>query len=633
MSSPVPSAPLTVFGMLESLATEVVAEAVAPNAPPLEHRIHRRTWRTWPHLEGDAATAWTGGRRADETLGPFDDESGDRVYFDVYRRRFFVELSSPDLAESTALLGPLTPSDEPTVFRLEEGTVWLRARHLAREAPDGWCGVTASAGELRFDRPPTFDGPNPRLHGGGATIAITLASPPAAVGEAGVADDAAGSMVVLPTEIELRLDAAGLTITALADADLGAYGSTVHFEWAGDRTRYEPALASVVVPMRPSTDGFAFASAASTWFTPAAAAAVHWGGWALALTPASEVMGDASGAGQVMVALGDGATATSHHLSGPPASLHEVTVVAEPGRIGLLAPAATARRSRASHTLWSAHPGSRRRGGRIEVRHPSPFALRYLSVAGQGELVLAAADVTAHLDRPVRSDGRRFALPSTGGWLALHRDRFGDVLDLDGPLPIEQADADGVVRPIPRPSLALANALISTSTPRRLRIVGSMDPSGDLTVGSLGLDFIVYSVLPILPDPYVGNIDLSPLYGPSQMPRATVAVTVRWRGGDEENPIPQIHRIDGSLEEALLPSLRPSRPTPPTTTRAARTLSACACTRCHVPSRGGGSRGRGHAARPVEPRSTASVWASACPRPASAPSTGSPSSTAGWRLR
>src|SRR5262249_23879590 len=89
---------------------------------------------------------------------------------------------------------------------------------------------------------------------------------------------------------------------------------------------------------------------------------------------------------------------------------------------------------------------------------------------------------------------------------------------------------------IPSPSMALAlsNALLKTTPPRTILLLGRLESGGNVVSGFLRLEFGLYLILPALPDPYAANADFRDLVQ-RDAPRGMLTARVDWTAPEQPN--------------------------------------------------------------------------------------------------
>jgi hypothetical protein len=195
--------------------------------------------------------------------------------------------------------------------------------------------------------------------------------------------------------------------------------------------------------------------------------------------------------------------------------------------------AGQARNRRATQTieLWIENAGTRRSA--MDLHYTQPFPLQFFSESGLEALTLQGTAV-GHLDRPLRSDGTRLGLLFPRGVLELFENATGRFALFLGIFPRVVVSAGP---PPEQPfAFALTNALLvakgipaSSSTDiLTLSLFGALDRAVPLAMpaGTLALRFVLYVLLPALPDPYAANFDVP--VNELNDPLAELDAKVRW---------------------------------------------------------------------------------------------------------
>ena len=394
-----------------------------------------------------------------------------------------------------------------THFTLGSGSVWVAASKLAAASPPGsFAGFRIKGGTLDLDMPARVQGGVLRMPAGATCTLAVDTDPPAPAGPVtGPGVDVGAMAVTLPAKVSIRFKPAGGEVTGLSAFSIDVYGSAVACAEAPTPATYEPLTRELLVPATANPNSFAAATPQSTLFSPAGTAPIKAAAWALPVaTAAPAQLGPAEGAGAVRLALGSGLQ-ISWTGSGTAVALSSAVLEATPVKLTLLGTPSTTVVAQ-ELKLWDEAPvaGVPRRST-LEFKSGKGNPVLYFSQPGL-EAVFASGSAVAHVDRPLRADGTRFAVRAETAVLAIYQDPAGSHALLVGTSSPRQ--------PLPL-ALALRNALFKVLPPEYLGMVGALDAAGVVT-GTFGLSFPLLGLLPTLPDPYAANF-----------PTATAAEDIR----------------------------------------------------------------------------------------------------------
>jgi hypothetical protein len=382
-------------------------------------------------------------------------------------------------------------------FDLRAGSAWVAAGVLTGRAstPAGFCGLRIAGGRIVTDAPATF--------AGGAlvladttqfTLELTLDPPAVAPPTSSIGADGARADVGYPEVLTLRLGGAAPEAGGFTSLDATVWGGTVELALAGGTTVrpvWDADEQAVVVPLAPaattvpvtSSNGSAVIFAGEARITdvgPAGKRRVS-AGWAFPLNRAAPgALGAARGAGAAMVRVGTGLAFTS---DGRPWPLADATVTVEPGFLSVLGRRLEDTAIR--YPAWSTDAGD----SFLALRLPADAPVLVQEEDGT-EAVFAEGAVDSRLAVPVDVTGGRIPARAGDALVAWVTTDTGTVFLALGAV----TDRRPVV-------LALHNALLETTGPRRLTVSGDL-VAGALVEGTATLALGLAGLSLALPDPY-----------------------------------------------------------------------------------------------------------------------------------
>jgi hypothetical protein len=467
---------------------------------------------------------WAGGAAVDQTLGPFLNRDGRQFWFDFYRIERLVALyfqGQPDPAilfnvrRRLRVLDPRLPpvTDLLPVYRLPAGSVWIKSRHLASNAPAGfYTGLTISGGSISLSAAPQLvDGRLTLTPNTVVTIRLALRQP--AVGDADPAspygEDARAADLALPRQLAFHLTGQSQALDEVAPASWQVYGAGAEFDWNPQaQPAYDAVLHRVVIPCNYSRPAFEVVECLSPFETVAGEAPVTASGWAVPAAPIDVLHPTpAAGIGGLLIRLGPGLTSAWAGLQGGALNLTQPYLLADPGRLAITDLAAGNMYCRQRLDLWKdeANP----HGARIELRYGAAAAFFYNTLANGTEALLALANAEVQIDRPVTVSGQGLAIRSKNSVLLLAAHKaFKSIALYDDNILFDSLTADPQPAGLPAPiALALHNALFKVTPVNGCLLLGLLaDDLVKVRQGHLFLTFGLHAYLPTLPDPYAANL-------------------------------------------------------------------------------------------------------------------------------
>jgi hypothetical protein len=464
---------------------------------------------------------WANGMAEGQRLGPFIDPLGNSnivVTVPLTESTTFTFSTAANGFATFPVVGAPSPA---TSLPLGPGSVWFLATLLVPGAPAGsFCGFRISGGTLTASAPITLQS-GVYVVPAAATLTLQATLAPPAPGSGSPGADLTTASIDLPTTITITFTQTAATITALADAHLTLYGTTLTITWPQHTAQLVPNLPLILVPGQSDIDSFAFASVKSTMFVPSGSAKITAIGWALPIaTTTIATLGDASGAGSILLGLAAGASATCAVRGQAPVGGWEITI--DPTQLFVLI-GGVGSANQVTYTLWPGLPPATLHAS-VTWSNPAGFLASFLAMPGSETLSLGG-QATAHLDRPMAADGGAFPIGGNGVLSqAANASMTRTTIVAASPTPATLAQY----------GLALKNALIGIRAPKQFLITG---PTSGTTFASadVALLFDELWLLPTLPDPYAANFDLPVLLRQEQDGGAgLLAAAVIWSGASND---------------------------------------------------------------------------------------------------
>lgn len=503
---------------------------IATGTRPHQIRIFRRetSFRT-SQLRG-SVPEWARGAEVLQTLGPFAGANGRNFWVDIFQVVPGVQVTVQGSALPAVILSIVSRQRLPVlrlnVFAIPECTVWVNARLLAAEAPEGeYVGLAVTGGQIAFSAN-SFSFQNNRISVP-PNVRVTLKLTPKAgsappPNESGFGKDAAAAQVATPDTWSFSFDQTGLALLAAAPGSWTVFGSAMDFQFLeGSKAVYLKLLNRVGIPFQPAQPDFGVQEMQSPLCTLQGNAPVIGSWWGLNCARidinATPVL---AGSGGMVIKTSSGLTASWLGLKDITleqqewVGLQEPFVLAETGRISVTDLIATGHGARQEFVLW---PSAAGKPNRVHLKLERSFLFMFNSSLPGTDAVLAQGNCTGHIDRPVGVNGKPLSLYSlqTALLLMFHEAGRNLVLYDDNILTDnfkkEQNPAGSDVTVSFRPQgLALNNALFTVSPVNGFMLRGTLSPDSEGTIESASLiyTFGLLHYLPALPDPYAADVSL-----------------------------------------------------------------------------------------------------------------------------
>ncbi|MCX6629464.1 MAG: hypothetical protein NTW28_17745, partial [Candidatus Solibacter sp.] len=465
---------------------EIAQLGDAPPPPPSRNRVARRTTFIPEVDQFIGAPQWAWAQSPRQTLGPFQDRGGRLHWFDVFSPgAFFVVLVQGGAAPVALLPQGTAPAPAGGTLTLPPGSVWLNASSIHPSAPAGsWAGLRITGGTATPAGPVQVGAGGLLLRPqGGVTLRLKLDTQ---------------NLAGFPESVTIAVSANGIRVSEFDPGSMTAFGGTVSFTPGNGAPAFNSSLRSILFPLAPEPGTFtATADPGTELFPMSGSAGIQSAAWAVPVT--TELPGalaDAKGPGALAVTMEPGFEVALPGTAGGSIALNATTILVTPGHTTVFAGAAT--NPRATQTLEAWFEDRVVRRSTIELNRAASFPCWYFHLESGAEAVLTRAQVTMHIDRPMRASGERLESRIAALHL-LERDEAGSRIALRGRQQI------GEFQPF---ALALPNALLTVADPVLLELNAMLSAPGEMRSGALHLALPLYQLLPTLPDPYAANFDL-----------------------------------------------------------------------------------------------------------------------------
>jgi hypothetical protein len=527
--APIEQIEFSIVSELQEIADQTINELKERPTESPEFRIFRRELPILTSQYTASVPPWAAGLAIERTIGPFIDLSGRPVWFDFYRIVPQVQVIRLPGAQPFLIL-PLRGLliQDSASYSLPRGSIWIASQLLTPSAPAGaYTGLRILGGTFGLSTPATVTAGVLQVTSGvTCTLTIQIEQPetPGTIFGPGV--DASNVNIQLPAEVTFVFSPTNASIIAAADALARLYGTEIQLQKGTEAPVYEPALNRILIPYGVTSDLFEIVECRSNLFQPSGIAPIKGGAWALPVAISDPIsLGEASGAGAMVVIVEPGLQGQWQGLTGNPMKLNNTFLMIEPGRLVVVALEAKNSRANQTFSLWRESLDNSPRNSSVEVLYEKPIAIRYFSQQTGVEALTTTGTALAHLDRPLQADGSRLRIQILNAVNLLYEDRNGIFVSLSGFIP---EVFGSVFIPQPKIALALSNALLKTTPVRALSLFGKLQPNNQLENGSLKLNFGLCLLLPTLPDPYAANISIFRGRDRTDRITAILIATVQW---------------------------------------------------------------------------------------------------------
>jgi len=478
--------------------------------PVVSPLIFRRETAFRSNLLGSSVPEWATGMAPSASYGPFLDEHGVHVWFDLFE---------PTRLISVYLAGGATPVLRLPIwgtisgrqsYRVEAGSIWIASNLIARvpELQGYYTGLKIRGGTLDLSQTATVSGEDIVVPAGAtASLHLDLDQPAAPPAPQDAGFDAADAVVKLPKRFDLTFQLLASKVASGA-ASWTVFGCPVAFRQSSRTPLWLPLIGQILIPYKATAqsdapDYFEIASSQSALCTVEGRAEIDQTltGW---LLPAAKVdpvtVGAAAGIGALCATLNKGLSTTWLDLKRAKTTLLHPGVIAEPGLVTLLDFTASNVNGRQRWSLWRNANTEHR--SELTLTFGKLFPFVFVSSAANSEGVFFFCGLKAEIDRPVDANGKPFRVQS--------RVAFATTLQIGTKFQAAVLDSDVLDTQFGSPlafehySLALRNAFFTVSPPRSLVLFGALE-NGRMVSGLLALTHDIYRYLPTLPDPYVSS--------------------------------------------------------------------------------------------------------------------------------
>lgn len=488
---------------------------------------------------------WAWGARILQTIGPFINRDGRKVWFDFYK---IIPVAQVWLqgAPQPFLLVPIEVSSGiriigPRHYKIPKGSVWIHADVFAPPSPDNlYCGLTVNDGTIDLSGPLAIDETNKLVLPVGMEASVKLNLAPKQVADESPDDqgiDVKEANIELPQTLSFTINHTGRAITVDA-AQWNLYGQKINFSFDNTKpARWSAELNRIVIPFKTDVTEMQVLQCKSAVCAINGKAPIAEAAWLLNAAAINiNAPLEADGTGAMGVAVVEGLEASwyglkdAHLLEPGKALLKNAWVMLMPGRINISTLFASNATGRQRYILWQepAVEGVEKPVQHIDLFYTKRFFFFYDNLQKGTETVAAQANCISSVDKPVKADGSAFKVESLQTIF---------VLSINKALQIAMLYDDNIIadnwiktyKPVPgvaappisfeTTAIALNNALLTVSPVYSMLLYGDLKTENSFEKCLLVFSFGMLQYLPTLPDPYAANVSLlkrRPLRGANQ---------------------------------------------------------------------------------------------------------------------
>jgi hypothetical protein len=536
------SASLTAESCLHTQLKLAIAESPAEELPEGSRLflVRRQIPLNLPVLAADAAHPLAGQAPA-RTFGPFEDTLQRPVWFDEFVVGPTLHIGWAGRPEIALVLPAAVVLAGTRKLQYAECSVWVAAGSLAHSAAAGaYAGWKVRQATVEFSAAGAVSGQKLTLPAN-ATCHLTMTpdnseapEPPSNAGAT-----ASEAVVERPNHAEFFFNANGITTINAASAGVTVFGNTTSLVRTNDAPVWDDFLGRVLIPFQSSPAPLDAVVSKTTLCNLSGQGNITAGAWSpIPSRAAPDQLGDAGSGGSIVLTVAGEFKADSSLIERGPLRLGKSYIYADKGTVGWFAPLVSNLRSSCPISLWQRSA--------LRVAFDEVFPFYFLSSRLGLDSLQLRGTLTASLSQPTQADGSSLPVRFPRAVISfLHA--VGGITAFGGA-------SDPQLRG--RTALALSNGLFTLTPAMQFSFNLKMSAAALAGSGTVELQFGIYQLLPMLPDPYAAN------FGPDRQadaPRGRLRLKISFTGAEprlsftaENNP-----RAGGEPEIVPRPSDTP----------------------------------------------------------------------------
>ncbi len=399
-------------------------------------------------------------------------------------------------------------------YSIDKGTVWLQARLFINTLPaDSYVGFIIEGGKL--DISGLFVTSQMGVHINPLSnynFSFTIAKPALpAFGDKKYGADARAISLTTPSSLTCSNGRGGFKI--LGEKGVTVFGNTIHCPVSESPIcQYFPQQNRLGIKLKPVEDSINIPASQSVLCQISGQAKIENVWWGLSLTTIPLMLPlEAKGNDAIMLQCGAGLYANLLQSDSVPIALNKPFISVEPDRLNVTDEVSNGTGKAQTFNLWNSDKTGHE--NKAVVYYLNKAAFIYNSLAVGDEVLNIRVGSEIHADRPVNIKGEPLFVKSNNGLLTIEATaqapQIGFSLTFDRLFESPSLGAVAPVKSTEKTAFALSNALLTTTLPLALTLKAALnDDFKTLSAGRLTLSYGLYDYLPILPDPYVANLNL-----------------------------------------------------------------------------------------------------------------------------
>jgi hypothetical protein len=466
---------------------------------------------------------WARGAKITNTIGPLIDLQGRRFWWDFYNivpgvQLFLQGAATPSMILSVEVSWFQSLFHNNKNYVIPQCSVWINAHLLSSSAPDTqYCGLTVKSGTLHFTQDVTISNKQ-MIVSPATTVTVTLEllqQTDTSVSPDNTGIDAKNASIQLPPTFSLSFSESGSHVVASGNASWTLYGQPDSFVFdTSQPVFYLKQFNRICIPYQSEQVQFDVINCNSTVCNISGTASIAKSAWSLncAVLDINNPL-VANGIGGMMIHTDKGLLASWVGLQDINLQNREWIdlrmpwILVEPGRISITDLNAGNSIAKQEYKLWK---GVKGRWNTIDLQYTDSFLLFYNCLQSGNETVMAMADCTGTIDKPVNVAGVPFKLKSKQTLFMLTWLPTVQLVYLyDDNLLSDNNDSDPAsIITFKSQAIALNNALLTVSPITGFLLAGELKNKQEFSKTFLLYSFGLLGYLPTLPDPYAADLDI-----------------------------------------------------------------------------------------------------------------------------
>lgn len=507
-----------------------------------------------------------------EELGPFLSDAGQSIWFDLYyyEDKLTVRSQSDSISYflfSKARLNKwITALENAQTIGLNAGYVWISAKLFADGTGDNdYVGFNITGGSFSIVNPISRTGQFLDFTGGfTGKLTLQLVQPEKGIAAIEGCSAAQEIRFQYPGEVTFTWENGRLTNIAAGEGQFAGYGNELKLTDYSSAVVLQNELNHILIPCQVEPSVWQVNFTESRIFKAEGDAEIQSAFWALPIVRVSNAATltepQNSGGWELQLSSQLAASFIGSDQQQPNALLNDPLLLLYPQALFLYSPRSevdvtTAQAIEQEFFCWQISSENPARIP-LSLTYRDSFLLAYYCHAIEGETLLAGCTGQMQPDRPIFTDGSAIAMKALKGWVFFQARakeiKINAVLDDPASL--------GAVLAVPKfvlKSFALENALVAVSRPARLVLEGTLSAanSNSIEKGQMTLSHGVFRWKPILPDPYVSNLQSGWNLERTSTPASSLFAQTTWEQIDQP-----IVTFRGDLVLAAGVSIKPTSP-------------------------------------------------------------------------